>query len=116
MKEGEFSGFRKRISFINRRCSAVNGPTVVTFVLMESQFDVLSNDIKIAKKYEFLEQNRKKNLKIGLLNNFARFGRNTRRIFSALRASKTNDKRPDLRKNFKNPPKILRAAIFFRFF
>ena len=36
---------------------------VVTFVLMESQFYVLSNDIKIAKKYEFLEQNRKKKIK-----------------------------------------------------
>ena len=38
-----------RISFINRIYSAVNRPTVVIFILMESQFDVLLNDTKIAK-------------------------------------------------------------------
>ena len=59
---------------------------------MESQFDVLSNDIDIAKKYEFLVQNRKKKLKIGFFDNFACFGRNTERIFSALRASMTYNK------------------------
>ena len=115
MKKGEFSGFRKRISFINRRCSAVNGSTVVIFVLMETQFNVLSNDTDIAKKYEFLIQNRKKNLKIGFFDNFARFGRNTRRLFSALQVSTINDKIHVLQKNLKNPPKILWVSIFFRF-
>ena len=63
LKKGEFSGFLKRISIINRRCSTINQPTVVIFILMESQFNVLLNDTKIAEKYEFLVQNRKKKSK-----------------------------------------------------
>ena len=62
-KKGEFFRFRKRISFINCRCSAVNRPTGVIFVLKKSQFNVLSNDIETVKKYEFLVQNRKKKSK-----------------------------------------------------
>ena len=59
-KKGESSGFRTRISFINRRCFAVNGPIALKTYC---QFDVLSNDSEIGKRYEFLVQNRKKKSK-----------------------------------------------------
>ena len=113
LKKAEFSGFRKRISFINRRCTAVNGPTVVVFILMKSQFDVLSTDIEIAKKIRIFSTKWEKNLKIGFIDNFTRFIRNTQRMFSALRAYSTNNKRHVLRKFFK---KFRRKFCEKRFF
>ena len=109
----KFLGFWKRISFINRRCFTVNGSTVLIFVLMKSQFDLLLKDAEIAKKYEFIVENRKKKLKFGFFDNFALISGNIRRFFSALRPSTIYNKRHVLRNFFKNSLKILRMAIFF---
>ena len=104
----------KLIILINRRCSAVNQPKIIVFAIIENQFNVLSNYIKIVKKYEFLVQNRNKIPKFQFFVIFVRIDENIQSIFSILQIWTTKIKIRVLRKKkIKNWLKIRRVAIFF---
>ena len=98
-KRVNFQAFWNRFLIcINRRCSTFNQPTIIIFAVIKSLFIVLSNCIKIVKKYEFLVQNRNKIPKFQFFVIFVRIDEIIRLIFSILQTSTTRIKIHVIRK------------------